>query len=161
VPLQTIMAKPATATSAPPCATSAPAPKPSPKSPNYSTSAATITDTDKITLAPRFAPLSLVADTATVVDLRTLLQTVFGWGGEHLHRFVIHGSEYGISYPGGSGFRDDARRVWLAELGLRAGERFTYDNVTAGWRLDLRVSTSCLSAAGEDDDVWRGWRHWW
>ena len=29
------------------------------------------------------------------------------WDGEHLHRFVIHGVEYGISYVGGVGFRDD------------------------------------------------------
>jgi hypothetical protein len=35
-----------------------PAPKPSPKSPNYSTSAATITDTDKITLASHGSPRS-------------------------------------------------------------------------------------------------------
>ena len=31
------------------------------------------------------------------------------WSGEHLHRFVIHGAEYGISYVDGPGFRDDAR----------------------------------------------------
>jgi hypothetical protein len=56
----------------------------------------------------------LVVDTATIADLHTSLQTAFGWGGEHLHRFVIHGTEYGIFYSGGPGFRDDARRVRLA-----------------------------------------------
>ena len=82
----------------------------------------------------------LVPATATIAQLHTILQTVFGWGGEHLHRFVSHGVEYGISYVGGPGFRDDARRVGLGELGLRAGERFTYEyNFTAGWQVDLRV----------------------
>jgi Plasmid pRiA4b ORF-3-like protein len=48
--------------------------------------------------------------------------------------------EYGIAYVGGPGFRDDARRVRLGELGLRAGERFSYEyNFTAGWQADLRV----------------------
>lgn len=52
-------------------------------------------------------------------QLRAVFQVAFGWGGEHLHRFVIHGVEYGISYLGGPGFRDDARGIRLGELGLR------------------------------------------
>jgi hypothetical protein len=68
----------------------------------------------------------LVPTTATIAQLHTILQTVFGWGGEHSHRFVIHGTEYGISSVGGPGFRDNARTVRLGELGLRPGERFTY-----------------------------------
>jgi hypothetical protein len=83
--------------------------------------------------------LLIPADT-TIAGLHTVLQTAFGWGGEHLHRFVIHGTEYGISYVGGSGFRDDARQVRLGELGLRLGERFTYEyNYFAAWACDLRV----------------------
>jgi len=60
----------------------------------------------------------LVPATATIAELHSVLQTVFGWGGEHLHRFVIHGTEYAISYLGGPGFRDDARKVRLDELRL-------------------------------------------
>jgi hypothetical protein len=79
------------------------------------------------------------ADT-TIAELHAVLRTAFGWSGEHLHRFVIHGREYGISYVGGPGFRDDARQVRLGELGLRLGERFTYEyNFIAGWQADLRV----------------------
>jgi Plasmid pRiA4b ORF-3-like protein len=82
----------------------------------------------------------LVPATVSIAQLHTIVQTVFGWGGEHLHRFVIHGTQYGISYPGGPCFRDDARSVHLAQLGLRAGERFTYEyHFTAGWQVDLRV----------------------
>ena len=34
----------------------------------------------------------LVPATATIAELHAVLQTAFGWSGEHLHRFVIHGS---------------------------------------------------------------------
>jgi hypothetical protein len=50
----------------------------------------------------------------TVAGLHTIVQTVFGWSGEHLHPFVIGGTEYGISYPGGPGFRHDVRQVRLS-----------------------------------------------
>ena len=82
----------------------------------------------------------LVPDTTTIADLHAVMQSAFGWAGEHLHRFVIHGREYGISYPGGVGFRDNPRRLWLAGFGLRAGERFVYEyDFIDGWRHDIRV----------------------
>ena len=82
----------------------------------------------------------LVPATTTIAQLHIVLQTVFGWSGEHLHRFVIHGREYGISYIGGPGFRDDARSVRLGGLGLRLGERFAYEyNLFATWEVQLRV----------------------
>jgi hypothetical protein len=82
----------------------------------------------------------LVAADTTIAELHTILQTVFGWSGEHLHRFVIHGTDYGISYAGSEGFRDDARTVRLEDLGLRLGERFSYEyNYFAAWTCDLRL----------------------
>ena len=82
----------------------------------------------------------LVRADTTIADLHAVVQTAFGWDGEHLHRFVIHGVEYGISYVGGVGFRDDPHLVRLADLGLRPTERFVYDyDFTGGWRLDLRL----------------------
>src|SRR5664279_127708 len=41
----------------------------------------------------------------------------FGWSGEHLHYFTVHGARYGICFDGGPVFRDDAHRVRLASLG--------------------------------------------
>jgi Plasmid pRiA4b ORF-3-like protein len=74
---------------------------------------------------------------------------LFGWSGEHLHRFVIGGTEYGISYLGGPGFRDDARQVRLADLRLREGERFVYEyNFSAAWRVDLRVEQIACAQPG-------------
>jgi hypothetical protein len=85
----------------------------------------------------------------TVAGLHTIVQTVFGWSGEHLHRFVIGGTEYGISYLGGPGFRDDARQVRLADLRLREGERFVYEyNFSAAWRVDLRVEQIACARPG-------------
>jgi hypothetical protein len=82
----------------------------------------------------------LVRADTTIAGLHAVVQTAFGWDGEHLHRFVIHGVEYGISYVGGVGFRDDPHLVRLADLGLRPTERFVYDyDFTDGWRLDLRL----------------------
>ena len=83
--------------------------------------------------------LLVPADT-TIGGLHAVVQTAFGWDGEHLHRFVIHGVEYGIGYVGGVGFRDDPHLVRLVDLGLRPTERFVYDyDFTDGWRLDLRL----------------------
>jgi hypothetical protein len=90
-----------------------------------------------------------VAAGTTVAGLHAIVQTVFGWGGEHLHRFVVGGTEYGISYLGGPGFRDDARQVRLADLGLREGERFVYEyNFSAAWRVDLRVEQIACAQPG-------------
>lgn len=91
----------------------------------------------------------LVAADTTIAELHTILQTVFGWSGEHLHRFVIHGTDYGISYAGSEGFRDDARTVRLEDLGLRLGERFSYEyNYFAAWTCDLRVEQITNTQSG-------------
>ncbi|MGH3686457.1 MAG: plasmid pRiA4b ORF-3 family protein [Pseudonocardiaceae bacterium] len=91
----------------------------------------------------------LVPAETTIAELHAVLRAAFGWGGEHLHRFVIHGREYGISSLGGAGFRDDAREIRLSGFGFRVGERFAYDyDFTDGWRHDLRVERILAAERG-------------
>jgi len=93
--------------------------------------------------------LLIPADT-TIAGLHAVLQIAFSWNGDHLHRFVVHGREYGIAYPGGPSFGDDPRRVRLGDLGLRRTERCTYHyDFTAGWCLDLRVEQIRIDLAAQ------------
>ena len=50
------------------------------------------------------------ADTS-IADLHLILQLAMGWTNSHLHRFLIHGKEYGIAYEGGIGFADDPKLI--------------------------------------------------
>jgi len=38
----------------------------------------------------------LVRGDSTIAALRATLQTAFGWSDNHLHRFLIHGEQYGF-----------------------------------------------------------------
>lgn len=91
----------------------------------------------------------LVRADSTIADLHGTLQVAFGWEGDHLHRFVIHGAEYGISYAGGIGFDDDARTVPLGSFRFQVGERFVYEyDFFDAWSHDLRVEAILAADPG-------------
>jgi hypothetical protein len=82
----------------------------------------------------------LVSGETPLAGLHDILQRAFAWSDEHLHRFLIHGTAYGLPRLGGIAFRDDARRVPLSRFRLHRGERFRYEyDFTADWQLDLRL----------------------
>src|SRR6266542_3667096 len=82
----------------------------------------------------------LVRSDSPVADLHATLQLTIGWSDTHLHRFVIHGKDYGSSRIGGIGFSDDSHQVRLADFGFRLRERFLYEyDFGDGWQHDLRV----------------------
>jgi hypothetical protein len=82
----------------------------------------------------------LVASDASLAELHEILQRAFAWSDDHLHRFLIHGTAYGLPRLGGISFRDDARRVPLSRFRLHRGERLRYEyDFTADWQLDLRL----------------------
>jgi hypothetical protein len=75
----------------------------------------------------------LVRSDTTLAHLHTILQIVCAWGDEHLHRFHIHGREYGSSGA-------QTHHVVLSDLCLHRGERFRYVyDFMANWECDIRL----------------------
>jgi hypothetical protein len=74
----------------------------------------------------------LVSGETPLAGLHDILQRAFAWSDEHLHRFLIHGTAYGLPRLGGIAFRDDARRVPLSRFRLHRGERFRYEYDSSG-----------------------------
>ncbi len=63
----------------------------------------------------------LVSSDTSIARLHTYIQAAFDWSGEHLHRFRIHGKDYGIAYLGGISFDDNPHRVPLSRFHLHLG----------------------------------------
>ncbi len=82
----------------------------------------------------------LVRSDSSIADLHYTLQIVFGWSDTHLHRFVIHGKDYGLTYLGGSSFADDPTQVRLSDFHFRRNARFRYEyDFGDGWEHVLLV----------------------
>ena len=60
-----------------------------------------------------------LADSLSIADLHRVIQLLMGWDDDHLHRFRIHGRDYGIAHVGGPSFDEDAATVRLAQFGFR------------------------------------------
>ena len=77
---------------------------------------------------------------SSLADLHDAIQIAFGWSDFHLHRFRIHGRDYGVNRPGGLGFSRDARTVRLADFRFRPNERFLYEyDFGDGWQHEVRI----------------------
>jgi hypothetical protein len=82
----------------------------------------------------------LVDCDSTIAELHSIIQVTMGWSNSHLHRFIIHGKQYGIAQPGGLWFSDDPTQVKLSTLGLRLRERFLYEyDLGDQWQHQIRV----------------------
>jgi hypothetical protein len=68
-----------------------------------------------------------VRSDSSIADLHYTLQTAFGWSDEHLHRFHIHGQDYGVSRAGGIIFSADPAKVRLSDFKFRRNESFRYE----------------------------------
>lgn len=69
----------------------------------------------------------LVRSESTLVQLHDVIQILFDRSDTHLHRFRIHGPDYGVSRPGGLWFSQDVGQVRLADFQFRRNERFLYE----------------------------------
>ena len=82
----------------------------------------------------------LVCSDSTITDLHYILQITMGWSDDHLHRFRIHGKQYGIARMGGLSFSDDPETVRLKDFRFRINECFRYEyDFTDGWKHQIRV----------------------
>ncbi len=91
-------------------------------------------------LSPMVWRRLLVTSDTTIARLHAILQMAMGWDDVHLHRFRIHGKEYGIYRAGGLWFADDPHQVRLSDCKLRASERFVYEyDMGDFWCHDIRV----------------------
>jgi hypothetical protein len=82
----------------------------------------------------------LVDSDSSIADLHHTLQIAFGWSDSHLHRFHIHGRDYGIGKIGGISFSTDANQVRLADFRFRINEGFRYEyDFGDAWQHEVRV----------------------
>jgi Plasmid pRiA4b ORF-3-like protein len=95
-----------------------------------------------------------LADSLSIADLHRVVQLLMGWDDDHLHRFRIHGRDYGIAYIGGASFDEDAATVPLSQFGFHPTERFLYEyDFTAGWQVELRVEKVIEEAPCESHSI--------
>ncbi len=82
----------------------------------------------------------LVRRESSIAQLHDIIQIAFGWSDSHLHRFRIHGRDYGVNRVGGPGFSHDARMVRLADFQFRTNERFLYEyDFGDSWQHEVRI----------------------
>src|SRR4029450_4928288 len=96
------------------------------------------------------------ADTS-IADFHPILQLVIGWTNSPLHRFLIHGKEYGSANDGGMGFANDPKQRRLAEFRFRLRERFLYEyDFNDHWQHDIRVEQILTAAANRAYPMYLG-----
>src|SRR5512135_1482382 len=82
----------------------------------------------------------LVCGESTLAQLHDVIQILFDWSDAHLHRFRIHGRDYGISRPGGLRFSQDAGQARLGDFQFRRNERFLYEyDFGDSWQHEVRI----------------------
>jgi Plasmid pRiA4b ORF-3-like protein len=78
-------------------------------------------------ISPQIWRRLLVRSDSTIAELHDILQIVFGWADEHLHRFLIRWKPYGIGRIGGIMFDDNPRQVHLRDFHFRPKETWLYE----------------------------------
>ena len=82
----------------------------------------------------------LVPGDYSIAELHFILQIAFDWDDRNLHRFFIHGKDYGIYHSGGMSFSDDPYQVKLADFKFRKSEKFGSSRKRVQNRLDADLN---------------------
>ena len=92
-------------------------------------------------ISPMIGRRLLVRSDSTLAALHDTIQIAFGWTDSHLHRFRIHGRDYGVGRVGRAlRSPSDARQVRLADFQFRLNERFLYEyDLRDSWQHEVRV----------------------
>jgi hypothetical protein len=95
-----------------------------------------------------------LADSLSIADMHRGIQMLMGWDGDHLHRFRIHGRDYGIAGVAGPSFDANAAAVRLASSDAVLPSA---SSMRGGRPIRVRVHGSVLNAMSR---VWLGaaWR---
>jgi hypothetical protein len=91
-------------------------------------------------ISPMIGRRVLVRSESTLAQLHDVIQILFDWSDAHLHRFRIHGRDYGISRPGGRWFSQEAGQARLGDFQFRRNERFLYEyDFSDSWQHEVRI----------------------
>ena len=101
----------------------------------------------------------LVRSDTSIAQRHRVIQVTMGWDDIHLHRFRIHGKDYG-SGSIGTTCGVDRHAVTLASLRLHPRERFAYIyNVHAWWQHDIWLEQVLEADARRQYPVCIGGKH--
>ena len=93
-----------------------------------------------LNISPMIFRRFIVDGNTHLAELHHLIQMIMGWENQHLHVFHIWGVDYGIAYEGGTYYRDDPSEIFIGDLGLRAGDKFSYVyDFGDYWQHEVRV----------------------
>ncbi len=91
-------------------------------------------------ISPMIWRRALVRSESTLAQVHDLIQILFDWSDAHLHRFRIHGRDYGVSRPGGLCFSGGAGQARLGDFQFRRNERFLYEyDFGDSWQHEVRI----------------------
>jgi Plasmid pRiA4b ORF-3-like protein len=127
----------------------------------------------------------LLRSDQSIADLHYTIQLAMGWSDSHLHRFHIHGKDYGVAHEGGIMFDDNPEKIRLGDFQFRPRERFLYEyDMYDSWEHDVRLEKvlpwnpgriypvcnggqrpappeDCGGARAYMEDGDPRWRQWW
>ena len=75
-------------------------------------------------ISPMIGRRRLLRSDQSIADLHYAIPIAMGGSDSHLHRFPMHGKDYGVAHEGGIPFSDETDQVYLADFAFQLRERF-------------------------------------